>query len=326
MSSVRNDFNPEAKITYMSTAPFDDDFWSYSLTWNQAEAKYIGTLSAVSGATSGTCPAKRFLHETGKKLFPSANPGIKTMLVGVYDPVSFLKGYIDPNSEVFLRMNNDRAANIDTLNPADNEANLRSIHGEFALRPGVDSIDYGQPVYTRGNVVALGSATITGDIDSLTGDITAEAGAVTAQTNVSAVTGNITAPLGNIVAGNRINGGTKTLAPINFNIQDIAIDISGSGYPNNLIIPFTKSPGLGPTTGYSFGFTTPAPVPGVTMNVFLQNTTGGSIGFDFTGVSNVTYAPYFTGLSLTVANNAYLVYNFVSSPSGNWVLIGAGNA
>jgi hypothetical protein len=195
MSSVRNDFNPEAKITYMSTVPFNNDFWSYSLTWNQSAGNYIGTLSAVSGATSGTCPARRFLHETGKKLFPSANPGIKTMLVGVYDPVSFLNGYIDPNSEVFLRMNNDRAANIDTLNPADNEANLRSIHGEFALRPGVDSIDYGQPVYTRGNVVALGSATITSNITSVTG-------AVQAETSVTAVTGNITAQAGNLVSSN----------------------------------------------------------------------------------------------------------------------------
>jgi hypothetical protein len=206
MSSVRKDYVGEAKITYMSTRAFNSDFWSYSLSLDRAQGKYIGTLSTVSGGTSVTCPAKRFLHETGKKLFPSANPGIKTMLVGVYDPVSFLSGYIDPNSEVFLRMNNDRAANIDTLNPADNEANLRSIHGEFALRPGPDTSDYGQPVYTRGDIVALGSATITGDITSLEGDIAATVGnvtagdSITAENNITATTGNITASAGNVNA------------------------------------------------------------------------------------------------------------------------------
>ncbi len=317
MSSVRNDFNPEAKITYMSTVPFNNDFWSYSLTWSQPAGNYIGTLSAVSGATSGTCPAKRFLHETGKKLFPSANPGIKTMLVGVYDPVSFLNGYIDPNSEVFLRMNNDRAANIDTLNPADNEANLRSIHGEFALRPGVDSIDYGQPVYTRGNVVALGSATITGDIDSLTGDITAEAGAVTAQTNVTAVTGNVVAGV-NVVAGENVIASQQIVSIAQtYNLTSQTVDqvINTTTYPSqNIIMNWTHT---GALSGCTIGFNAVGLV-GFIKNVFIYNAGDNILTFDGVAGTNAKYFSGFGTPSIGIGSTLYL--RFISN-GASWVCV-----
>lgn len=211
MSSVRRDYEGEAKITYMSTRAFNLDFFTYTLALNPSTSKYEGTLALVAGATVGNCPKNRFLHETGKKLIPGENPGIRTMLVGVYDPVTLLKGFIDPNSEAFVRMNNDRAADVEALTTADVQNTLGSIQGIFAINPNTGLSDYGQPVYTRGDVIAEGSATITGDITSVTGNIAALAGSVTAYTYVTALTGDVTAAAGNVIAYSNVTATTGSV-------------------------------------------------------------------------------------------------------------------
>jgi hypothetical protein len=208
MSSVGNAFQSEAKRSYLTARVFNADFYSYNQTVNPTTFQVSFALGAVVGATSGNCPVGRFLHETGRKLIPGANGGVNTLMVGVYDPVSGLSGFIDPNTESFTTMNTDKSANIETIVAGVNSVSV------FGLNPTANTSDLGDPVFTRGDVTALGQATITGDITSLTGDITADqgditatlgdvlapAGDMTASGNITSTTGNISATLGNITA------------------------------------------------------------------------------------------------------------------------------
>jgi hypothetical protein len=98
--------------TLVSTAAFHGEFYTYTVTTN-ATLQKIGTFTIVSGATAARCPAGRVLHMTGKKLFPDINPmnvfvagsqvTAKKFLVAVYDPISFLNGFVDPTSNTFTK-------------------------------------------------------------------------------------------------------------------------------------------------------------------------------------------------------------------------------
>jgi hypothetical protein len=178
MSSVGNAFQSEAKRSYLTARVFNNDFYSYNQTVNGTTFQVSFALGSVPGATSGTCPVGRFLHETGRKLIPGANGGINSLMVGVYDPVSGLSGFIDPNCESFTIMNTDRSANLDVFSGGVLQVD------DFAINPNGDTSDLANPVYTRGDVTALGQATITGNIRSLTGDITAVTGNVVAKEQV----------------------------------------------------------------------------------------------------------------------------------------------
>lgn len=100
--------------SFISTDAFNNDFYSYTLGLNSSFVQ-AGTLGFVSGATAAKCPAGRVLHLTGKRLVPNVNPmntfpagsGLATtkspgvFMVSAYDPVSGLRGYIDPTSSKF---------------------------------------------------------------------------------------------------------------------------------------------------------------------------------------------------------------------------------
>ena len=156
-----------ARLSYISTAVFNDYFYSYSTSLN-ASLETIRTLGSVSGATSGNCPKGRVLRETGRKLYPGANPGITTYLVGVYDAVSMLTGFIDPNGKVFQIYNTDKP----------------NFYGD-GVEPTEDTRDLGPSVYTRGDILAEGAmdisggATIYGGETVKTGDLTVTAGNLT---------------------------------------------------------------------------------------------------------------------------------------------------
>jgi hypothetical protein len=138
-------FNNTPRLLYIATNTFNDYFYSYS-TSITAQLDTIGTLSAVTGATSGNCPAGRVLRENGRKLYPGANPGITTYLVGVYDAQTMLSGFIDPNASVFQIYNTDKPTYL-----AD------------GVEPTVGSTDRGPSVYTRGDVLGGGDLDISGN-------------------------------------------------------------------------------------------------------------------------------------------------------------------
>ena len=109
-----------SRRSYVSTGIFKNDIFKYTTTVN-ASYVTVGTLTSLATlgtGTDGTCPINRVLRENGRRLFPDANPGVSVLLVGVYDAVSGLSGFIDPNSSKFVLLSSDRANYMaDPVNP-----------------------------------------------------------------------------------------------------------------------------------------------------------------------------------------------------------------
>ena len=109
-TEAKGDFAQNNDKSLVSSAAFNNEFYTYTVGTNASFQK-VGTFSLVSGATAITCPAGRVLHLNGKKLFPDVNPmntfvgvlAAKKFLVGVYDPISFLSGFVDPTSNTFAK-------------------------------------------------------------------------------------------------------------------------------------------------------------------------------------------------------------------------------
>ena len=312
MSSVGNSFEDASKIAYLATRTFQNDLFSYTPTYNDSTNVRSGILAApISGATAGTCPVGRFLYETGKKLIPGAHPGVRTLMVGVFDPVSFLSGYIDPNSEVFTRMNEDKSAMLDTITTAGT-----LDFGVFGRNPNGNTSDLADPVFTRGDVTALGQATITSDITSLTGDIVAAAGDVTANADVTATTGDITALAGDIIAAKQIRSGVSTYA-FTSESQDITIDISTYTTQNIKAIWTHTASNI---TGCTFGFNAPGTI-GDSINLFLSNNSAlRSLTFDAAGGGgNVSYPTSYAAFgtpAVSPLSNAIFKY---TSDGTKWI-------
>ena len=161
MSSIRGQaqYDSNRHLNFISTAAFNANFFSYAVT--QVNLVNIGTLTAVTGATAGNCPAGRVLRTNNKKLYPSANVGITTLLVGVFDYSSGLSGFIDPNDCMFAIYNVDKP--FDMIDGATDALGHNSHKGPS--------------LYTCGNVTAGGQIVSTG-VTALT-SITANGAATT---------------------------------------------------------------------------------------------------------------------------------------------------
>jgi hypothetical protein len=149
MSSVSSAPPTAPRREYVAILPFNGDFFSYSTSTSFGPTGFTttGSLGGVTGATGDNCPAGRVLRENGKKLFPEANPGVTTYMVGVYDATTFLNGYINPNSPVFQPMNTDKPTYLDD-------------GVDTGLYDGTSNI--GPGVYTAGDVVVTGPQGIIG--------------------------------------------------------------------------------------------------------------------------------------------------------------------
>ena len=136
---------------YISTQPFNNAFFTY--TASVVGFVNTGTLTSVTGATLQTCPAGRVLRETGRKLYPSANPGITTLMVSVYDDITGLTGFIDPSAPTFVTYSTDRPNYLaNTLTQSST-----SVYGSHLYLPAINSI--GNPSTTNATV---GSADLPG--------------------------------------------------------------------------------------------------------------------------------------------------------------------
>jgi len=162
-------FNNTPRLSYIATAAFNTFFYSYSTSLN-ASLVTVGTLAAVTGATAGNCPAGRVLRENGRKLYPGANPGITTYLVGVYDAQTLLSGFIDPNAAVFQIYNTDKPTYLSD-----------------GVEPTANTTDQGPSVFTRGKVTAIGDIISTGGSVTAIGDIISTGGQIRSST-VTALT------------------------------------------------------------------------------------------------------------------------------------------
>jgi hypothetical protein len=107
----RGDYQQRTDRTLVSTKVFNGEFYTYTASKDPVTGVTTGVFAAVPGASATTCPAGRVLHLTGRKLYPDVNPmttfvgalTAKKFLVSVYDPISFLNGFIDPTSNTFSK-------------------------------------------------------------------------------------------------------------------------------------------------------------------------------------------------------------------------------
>ena len=169
-----------SRLSYYSAANFYNNFFTYTTSVN-AQGTTVGSLSSVSGATLANCPAGRVLRETGRKLYPGANPSINTYMVSVYDAQTQLTGFIDPNSSVFTIYNTDKPNFITD-----------------GVDPTANVTDAGMSIYTLGNITA--------------GGFISTASYITSASTITAASGNVVATTGHVTAGTYYNGGVITPA------------------------------------------------------------------------------------------------------------------
>jgi hypothetical protein len=248
------------RISYITTTAFQNDIFRYTTSVNPTTFVTTGTLTSlatVGTATAANCPANRILRENGKKLYPGGlvvannttygapNPGVTTYMVGVYDPISFLSGFIDPNSKVFAPYNQDKPEYV-----------ARGINPN-----GNTEVDQGPPVYTLGTVTAgagLGystpstGSTVTQLTDKGTtvvlnagvGRITTAAAALAANTNVSFTLTNSFIAATDMVLVQHLSGGTLGTysvfaAPAAGSATITLRNITGAGLSEAVVIQFT---------------------------------------------------------------------------------------
>ncbi len=165
-SANSSSYENTSRRSYISVAPYKADIWAYTTSVDPATFITTGTLTALvnvpgSGANDTTCPAYRVLRETGRKLYKDSNPGVSTYLVEVFDSVSFIRGYINPNSPIFAPFNTDKPAFLD--NPV-YDANRDVSGGSYNTGnfTGVDN--WGQSILTHGNIIMDGYIDALGQI------------------------------------------------------------------------------------------------------------------------------------------------------------------
>ena len=166
---------------YISTEAFNNDFFTYTVT-TDANGLQTGTFTQVADATTVNCPAGRVLRDNGKRLHPGAHPNVTYAMIGVFDPQTFLSGFINPNSPIFAMFNSDKAYFADT-----------DLTAAAGFGRGLDSnlsssglLNEGLAVFTNGNVIA-GKQVYSDKRFSTTGAATATVGLPTASTiNVAA--------------------------------------------------------------------------------------------------------------------------------------------
>ena len=153
--------------SFVATRPFNFDFFTYTVSKNAA-LQTIGTFAFVT-TNAALTPIGRVLHATGKKIYPNVNPmnvfptantatgttaqngtlltGPK-FLVGVYDPITLLNGFIDPTSSMFSK--------YDQL-----------LDNAFDLGPTANTAVYGSPAPPLGG--QAGRLTASDSADNATG-------------------------------------------------------------------------------------------------------------------------------------------------------------
>lgn len=201
LNNTTDGFNSgHPRRNYITTSAFNNDFYLYTVTRNPTTYVQTGTLSAVVGATAANCPANRILRENGRRLYKDANPGISTLLVGVYDAVSGLSGLIDPNSARFAVYNGDK-----------------SVFQDNGVDPNGGTVDQGPPVYTRGTVTGGAGVNVTG------GSLSVSAGASINIGAPSTVAGTATTATFNLATANVFIHSTTVTGPVTYTVQNSSI-------------------------------------------------------------------------------------------------------
>lgn len=188
MASVYSEDRARTMKSYITTENFFNNLRSYQTQTNSttyAKEGRLTTPGTVAGVTTvpirnvktnvnlvqADCPAGRILRETGRRLFPGQNPGLnlgdkysgavvgtnatQTMWVMVYDIMTGISAFINPNDTVFAVYNADKP--LELINPLEGSASV-----------------LGAPVISGGLVTAVGQIRST-SLVNLTPSIVANA-------------------------------------------------------------------------------------------------------------------------------------------------------
>jgi len=175
-SDARN-YNKQAQKAFVTTSAFNTKLFLYSTSVNSS-FQTVGSLVVNPAATAANCPENRVIHANGKTLIPGVNPNVTKPLIGVFDPVSALNGFIDATDPTFATydVNFPFQYNLG-LQPA-----FSTLGGQGAnLRQGTDA---GTLPQTSGLVGSL--AVNLGDAS--TGEVKFAANSSTIQVNGSQIT------------------------------------------------------------------------------------------------------------------------------------------
>lgn len=205
-SANSSSYENTSRRSYITTTTFNGDFWSYTTYVNPTTYVTTGNLGTVIGADATNCPYGRVLRETGRKLVPGANPGVTVYMVEVFDNVTFLRGYINPNSPVYSPFNSDKPAFMEepyVLNQ-DVSGGTYGTPGNFA-----GTQNFGPSIVTHGNALIDGYVETGGQIRCLQQiplgtdtDINVALGQVFTRSHTTNTTATITAS--NINVGDRV--------------------------------------------------------------------------------------------------------------------------
>ena len=267
MSAAVRNLAPSSRRTYISSETFTSAFRAY--TTRVVDFDTIGIWSAVTTDNS-LCPPGRTLRENGRYLYPGANPNVDQYYVGVYDAVTSLNGFIDPNAPMFAEYNTNKPVYL-----ADN------VTGN-----GADGPDLSNPVYTQGIVETLdpsaetfvrlnpdGTILTTGDVT--VGEDIAVAGNATITGNLD-LSGNIRIGSGGTVI-QRVTTGTVA---VNFNVpadSRITQPITVSGMSNGDMVFIQYTPSVDRRLFY-VGHDTDTNL----INLYVNNTHNAILAFDTT--------------------------------------------
>ena len=256
---------------YLSVSSFELDFFTHTVSLNTSY-QTVGTLTAVSGATAANCPKSRVLRENGRKLYPDANPGVTVYMVGVYDAITELSGFIDPNSPVFTILNTDKPNYL--ANSTD---------------PGVGGlVDKANPVYTNSSVDA-------GTFITAGTNITATAGSINAGTFVTAQTGLRT------VSGQIMSAAVPT----------ITASANGNYYLNVGVSQVSKVVVAGATTALSLHATTNGTVGGSNLTTLAGAVSYVLFDNPYTRDVTITLGDQIRAYNTIVLSNATASMTFV---------------
>ena len=164
MSSVSSSFNDVPRRQYITSDLFNTNIFQYS-TYIDSSLATRGRLIQHPSATSLNCVAGIILRENGKKLHGQTHPDLKdpvtnlqyTYLVGVYDVLSGINGFINPNAPYFAVLNTDKSYQDDI-------AAYQIDASQNTITPTTSNFDYdntgnpigGPPINTAGNVISGG--------------------------------------------------------------------------------------------------------------------------------------------------------------------------
>jgi hypothetical protein len=260
-TNSHGNFNNVPRRSYIAMSSYTSDFFGYSLVFNPVTFSNVGTLSTLGVPATSTLRGS-ILSETGKKLYPSANAGVSTLMVSVFDHTSLLTGFINPNSPSFAIFNTDKPPYM----------------GQ-GVDPGTNlSTNLGNSIYTHGSVVADGYGTYSGLLStgqSLTVGTTAQIGA-SLSTGTSATIGTSLSVGTSISSGTSITAGSyiagRALTVLTYNTGFGGVTYNNVG--NNCDVFTNPSAGNLTLINLSSGYTNLR-----TVNFYVNNTTNGGAAY-----------------------------------------------